>query len=705
MIESLRPPGRGPARRVKIHEADAKSLLVAQGLPVPAWEVARTPTQARAAAVRFLADPGNATRKVVIKAQVLVGGRGKAGGVRLAGTADEAEDVAAQILALEIKGLPVRRVLVGPAAEIVKEYYLSVVLDRATKRLMFIGSAEGGVEIEQVAVDNPDAIVYEHADPLLGLPDYAARELAFKIGFGQHWKAGAAIAKGLLRTMLAYDADLVEINPLAVIREHNADGTEVERLVCLDAKITLDDSALARHTELEALRDLDAEDPTDVEARRYDLTFIKLEGDIGCMVNGAGLAMTTMDLVKRAGGRAGELPRHRRRRQGGPGRGRDAADPRRPQRQGDPREHLRRHHPRRRGRAGADRGPGAAGARGADGRPDRGHQRRGGRRAAGGGELRHRGQPRRGGREGRRGGEGGGGVSILIGRDTRLLVQGITGREGEFHSRAMLEYGTPLVAGVTPGKGGQMALDGQVPVFDTVAEAVEATGANTSCIFVPAAGAPDAVLESVAAGIATIFCITEGIPALDMIPVVEEVRLAGARLIGPNCPGRDVARHRRRSGIIPGSIHREGRVGVVSRSGTLTYEAVQAMTDAGLGQSTCVGIGGDPVIGTQFLEILQLFEADPDTDAIVLIGEIGGTAEEEAAAWAAEHLARRPEGGVHRRPHRARGQADGPRGRDRLGRARARRRPRSRRSRRPGSASPGSPTELPALLRDAGYRG
>ena len=287
---------------MKIHEADAKTLLVAQGLPVPAWEVARTPSQARAAAERFLRDPGNATGKVVIKAQVLVGGRGKAGGVRLAGTVDEAEDVAAQILAMEIKGLPVRRVLVAPAADIVEEYYLSVVLDRATRRPMFIGSAQGGVEIEHVAAENPAAIVYGHADPLLGLPDYAARELSFTLGFGGHWKAGAAIAKGLLRTMLAFDADLVEINPLAVIREHNADGTPVERLVCLDAKVTLDDSALARHPELEALRDLDAEDPADIEARRYDLTFIKLEGDIGCMVNGAGLAMTTMDLVKRAGG-------------------------------------------------------------------------------------------------------------------------------------------------------------------------------------------------------------------------------------------------------------------------------------------------------------------------------------------------------------------------------------------------------------------
>jgi succinyl-CoA synthetase alpha subunit len=228
-------------------------------------------------------------------------------------------------------------------------------------------------------------------------------------------------------------------------------------------------------------------------------------------------------------------------------------------------------------------------------------------------------------------------VSILIGHETRLLVQGITGREGDFHSRAMLEYGTPLVAGVTPGKGGQTALDGRVPVFNTVAEAVSESGANTTCVFVPAGGAPDAILEAAAAGIRTIFCITEGIPTLDMVPVVEEVRRVGATLIGPNCPGA-TSPGRAKVGIIPGSVHREGKIGVVSRSGTLTYEAVQAMTDAGIGQSTCVGIGGDPIIGTQFRDILELFAADPETDGIVLIGEIGGAAEEEAAAWAGEHL-------------------------------------------------------------------
>jgi succinyl-CoA synthetase alpha subunit len=228
-------------------------------------------------------------------------------------------------------------------------------------------------------------------------------------------------------------------------------------------------------------------------------------------------------------------------------------------------------------------------------------------------------------------------VSILVGRDTRLVVQGITGREGEFHARQMVDYGTPLVAGVTPNKGGQRAVDDRVPVYDTVAEAVAQTGANTACIFVPPIGAPDAVLEAVGAGIGTIFCITEGIPALDMLRVVEVARAAGARLVGPNCPGA-TSPGQAKVGIIPGAIHREGRVGVVSRSGTLTYEAVQAMTDAGIGQSTCVGIGGDPIIGTTFLDVLKLFAADPETGAIVLIGEIGGSAEEEAAAWAAEHL-------------------------------------------------------------------
>jgi succinyl-CoA synthetase alpha subunit len=293
-------------------------------------------------------------------------------------------------------------------------------------------------------------------------------------------------------------------------------------------------------------------------------------------------------------------------------------------------------------------------------------------------------------------------MSVLVGPDTRLLVQGITGREGDFHSRQMREYGTSIVAGMTPGKGGQTALDGAVPVFDTVADAVRETGANTSCIFVPAAGAPDAVMEAAAAGIATIFCITEGIPALDMIPAVEAVRRAGARLIGPNCPGA-TSPGSAKVGIIPGSIHRQGRVGVVSRSGTLTYEAVQAMSDAGVGQSTCIGIGGDPIIGTSFLDVLRLFAADEDTGAIVLIGEIGGAAEETAAAWAAEHLRDLPKVAFIAGRTAPEGKRMGHAGAIISGGA--------------GTAASkvdaleaagfrvaGSPLELPSLLRDAGYR-
>ena len=284
---------------MKLQEADAKSLLVAQGLPVPAWEITHTASEARAAAERFLAAGAD---KVVIKAQVLVGGRGKAGGVKLAGSPDEAEQVAGAILGMDIKGMTVRKVLVGPAADIVKEFYLAAVLDRAERGILLMGSAEGGVEIEHVAETNPAAIIRLHAHPLLGLQDFGARELAFAMGLGAHLKATVAIAKGLVTTMKAYDADLVEVNPLAIVRETGADGAVVERLVCLDAKITLDDSALERHPGLEDLRDPDEEAPEDREAREAGLTFIKLDGTIGCMVNGAGLAMTTMDLVKRAGG-------------------------------------------------------------------------------------------------------------------------------------------------------------------------------------------------------------------------------------------------------------------------------------------------------------------------------------------------------------------------------------------------------------------
>lgn len=221
-------------------------------------------------------------------------------------------------------------------------------------------------------------------------------------------------------------------------------------------------------------------------------------------------------------------------------------------------------------------------------------------------------------------------MSVLVDEKTRVVVQGITGKEGSFHTRQCLAYGTQVVAGVTPGKGGQK-LD-EVPVFNTVKEAVAATGANTSLIFVPPAFAADAILEAAAAGIKVIVCITEGIPTLDMVKVTRRLAGTDIRLIGPNCPGI-ISPGKAKVGIMPGPIHEEGPVGVVSRSGTLTYEAVFQLTLRGLGQSTCVGIGGDPIIGTNFIDMLKLFQADDQTKGIVLIGEIGGTAEEEAAAF------------------------------------------------------------------------
>jgi succinyl-CoA synthetase alpha subunit len=227
-------------------------------------------------------------------------------------------------------------------------------------------------------------------------------------------------------------------------------------------------------------------------------------------------------------------------------------------------------------------------------------------------------------------------MSVLVDQTTRLLVQGITGREGEFHARQMIEYGTRVVAGVTPGRGGQ-AVAG-VPVFDTVREAVAQTGANCSIIYVPAPfNAADSIIESADAGIGLVVCITEGVPLLDMVKVVAHVKQSGARLIGPNCPGL-ISPGKAKVGIMSGHIHRPGAVGIVSRSGTLTYEIVNALTGLGIGQSSVVGIGGDPINGTSFIDCLELFENDAETTAIVLVGEIGGTDEEAAAEFARRHV-------------------------------------------------------------------
>ncbi len=221
-------------------------------------------------------------------------------------------------------------------------------------------------------------------------------------------------------------------------------------------------------------------------------------------------------------------------------------------------------------------------------------------------------------------------MSILVNSNTRLLVQGITGKEGTFHTKQMLEYGTPVVAGVTPRKGGQVHLG--IPVFNTVEEAKESTGCNTSIIFVPPKFSSAAIMEAADSGIDLVICITEGIPAADMVKAKNHLRKTGTQLVGPNCPGV-ITPGEAKVGIMPGFIHTPGSIGVISRSGTLTYEAVDQLTKVGLGQSTCIGIGGDPIIGSTFIDLLSLFAVDENTEGVVLIGEIGGSAEEEAAQW------------------------------------------------------------------------
>ena len=226
-------------------------------------------------------------------------------------------------------------------------------------------------------------------------------------------------------------------------------------------------------------------------------------------------------------------------------------------------------------------------------------------------------------------------MSILVDKNTRLLVQGITGSSGAFHAKSCMEYGTNVVAGVTPGKGGQL-FEGKVSVFDTVYEARQQTGCNATMIFVPAAFAADAILEAADVGVELIVCITEGIPVMDMMRAQTILKEKKSRLIGPNCPGIITPGHCK-IGIMPGYIHKPGKIGVISRSGTLTYEAVWQLTQRGYGQSTCIGIGGDPINGTSHLDAVKLFSEDPETDALIVIGEIGGTAEEEAAFWIKEH--------------------------------------------------------------------
>ena len=572
---------------------------------------------------------------------MLIGGRGKAGGIKIAADAEEAREHADAILGMDIVGphgegpFKVHQLWVEGGSDIASEYYASVILDRSEKKLLAMFSRMGGMDVEAVAAEDPDALVKRHIDPTVPFDAAAARPIADggrpRRGRPRPGRRGAA--RSSPRSRPAEDATLIEVNPLIV--------TADREVVALDAKVTIDGNALFRHEDLAEIEAGADEDPQEAMAKEKGLTYVKLDGDIGILGNGAGLCMSTLDVVAQAGGAPANFL------DAGGGSKADAiidalevitSDPKV---NADPLQHLRRHHPLRRGRQGDHRGlprrststcrwssastaptPSRACAL-LEQAAIEGLQLE--KTMLGAAEA------------GRRTGEGQRLMTIIVDNDTKLVVSGLTGREGTFHGLRNRDYGTDLVAGVTPGKGGQ-DVEG-VPVFDSIKESVDEAGANTSMIFVPARFAAPAIDEAIDSGVDTVIAITEGIPVLDMLNTYWKAKQAGVRLIGPNCPGV-LSPGKANVGIIPAQFFDPGKIGVVSKSGTLTYQIGNELKQAGEGNSSIVGIGGDPIVGSDFIDILTLFEADPETELIVMVGEIGGDAEERAAEFIAAEISK-----------------------------------------------------------------
>lgn len=616
---------------MKLNEHSSKALLQEAGIPVPSGLLTTSPE---------LPDCPFAL-PWVLKSQVLSGGRGKAGGIAVVQTREEARTALSRLFALRINGEAVRLVRVEPRADFNRELYLSVSLNRKTRSFCITAGREGGMDIESLA---PENLLIEQIGPDTGLAAYQMRNLFYHLRLPRETRtAFDSLLTGLVNCCLRHRLLLAEINPLVVTRDNG--------LLALDGKIEIDDHQVSIDPGLNRFFEPTHLSPEENASRQAGLSYHKLDGFVGLMVNGAGLAMASMDILHDSGLKAANFLDL--------GGGADSAAMRTALDILFDDSQVRMvfinifggilscHHVAGSLLAALDNSPPRkpvvvrfAGNGSAQGLatltqaaiPDLHLCSDLASARAALESLDHdagclqpprpnvfappRRQPRRHDQT----------SPFPLPADCRIVVQGLTGRQGQLHCRLMQEYGSNIVAGVTPGKGGTTVLD--VPVFDTVREAALATRLDASIIFVPGAMAPDAVEEAAAAGIPWVVCITDGIPQQNMLRTLNRLAAGRTRVIGPNCPGI-ILPGRTKIGIMPGDIFMPGPVAVFSRSGTLTYECVDRLTRAGIGQSVCVGIGGDPFIGTSFTDLCRLVRHDPQTRAVVILGEIGGRAEED----------------------------------------------------------------------------